>query len=112
MKLKSLLGMAFAFMVVSSAASATEQDDFTVEPMCKVRVCNKLERFSLDPFSHLKDAMGETCVDTIIPKSQAHVGQVLSQESRWWQGSSINPTKKSVTRVNQVYVCQKGGAND
>ena len=101
----------FALMTLSFGAVANEQGDFTVEPMCKVQVCNKIERISLDLFAHVRDSMGETCMDTVIPKSQAEVGNVLSDESRWWQGSSINPTKKSVTRVSQVYVCQKDKGN-
>lgn len=98
----ALLAMAFV------AASHAEDDDFQTEPMCKVEVCNKIERFSLSIWSHMKDSMGETCIDTVIPKNDAQVGNILSEESRWYQGSSINPTKKSVTRVAQVYKCQKG----
>lgn len=60
----------------------------------------------LDPFSYLKDQLGETCMDIIVPKSKAVAGSVLSAESRWWQGS-FNPTKQSVTRIKRVYVCQK-----
>lgn len=76
------------------------------EPMCNVRVCNKIERFSLDPWSHMKDSMGETCFDTLLPKSQSQVGKVLDSDSRWYQGSSINPTKKSVTRIKRVGECK------
>lgn len=97
----ALLAMAFG------AASHAEDDDFQTEPMCKVEVCNKIERFSLSIWSHMKDSMGEACIDTVIPKKDAQVGNILSEESRWYQGSSINPTKKSVTRVSQVYKCQK-----
>lgn len=50
--------------------------------------------------------MGETCFDVVIPANEAQVGNVLSSDSRWYQGSSFNPTKKSVTRVSQVYECQ------
>lgn len=102
MKKKIFIAAVIAF--ISSAAVA--DDDFSVEPVCKVQACNKIERFSLNPFSHLRDSMGETCLDAIIPKSQEVVGNILSEESRWWQGSSINPTKKSVTRVTKVYKCQ------
>lgn len=97
----ALLAMAFV------ASAHAEDDDFQTEPMCKVEVCNKIERFSLSIWSHMKDSMGETCIDTVIPKKDAQVGNILSEESRWYQGSSINPTKKSVTRVSQVYKCQK-----
>lgn len=58
----ALLAMAFV------AASHAEDDDFQTEPMCKVEVCNKIERFSLSIWSHMKDSMGETCIDTVIPK--------------------------------------------
>lgn len=102
MKKKIFIAAVIAF--ISSAAVA--DDDFSVEPVCKVQACNKIERFSLNPFSHLRDSMGETCLDAIIPKSQAVVGNILNEESRWWQGSSINPTKKSVTRVTKIYKCQ------
>lgn len=90
-------------MMISVNAHA---DDFSNEPLCKVKVCNKIERFSLSIMSHIKDSMGETCSNAIIPKSEAIVGHELSSESRWYQGSSINPTKKSVTRVSEVYQCQ------
>ncbi|AUE22710.1 hypothetical protein Ah1_00190 [Aeromonas phage Ah1] len=75
------------------------------EEMCKVKVCNKLERFSLSIWSHMKDKMGQTCFDVILPKSEAVVDKVLDSESRWYQGSSINVTKRSVTRVKEVYSC-------
>lgn len=78
----------------------------SAEPMCTVKVCNKIERFSLSPWSHMKDSFGEQCFDTVMPKSQAVVGNVLSSDSRWYQGSSINPTKKSVTKVKEVGVCK------
>ena len=75
------------------------------EPTCNVQVCNKLERVTLSLWSMMKDSMGETCMDVVVPKSQAKVGTVLSSESRWYQGSSLNPTKKSVTRIKKVYRC-------
>lgn len=80
--------------------------DFKQEPMCRVQACNKIERFSLSIWSHVKDSMGETCMNIIVPKSEAVVDSVLSDESRWYQGSSINPTKRSVTRIKQVLECQ------
>lgn len=67
-----------------------------------VRICNKIERFSLSISAHIKDSWGESCFVTKIPAEDAVVGNVLSEESRWYQGSSINPTKKSVTRVTEV----------
>ncbi|ADQ52891.1 hypothetical protein CL89_gp306 [Aeromonas phage PX29] len=42
----------------------------------------------------------------ILPKSEAIVDKVLDSESRWYQGSSINVTKRSVTRVKEVYSCE------
>jgi len=95
---------ALIFVVMMSVNAHAEE--FSDEPMCKVEVCNKIERFSLSIMSHVKDSMGKTCTTTYLPKSEAIVGHELSSESRWYQGSSINPTKKSVTRVAEVYKCQ------
>jgi hypothetical protein len=75
------------------------------EPMCRTRVCNRIERFSLDLWSHIKDRAGETCFEIHIPKSEAVVGKVLDSDSRWYQGSHFNPTKKSVTKIKAVYEC-------
>lgn len=75
------------------------------EKLCKVKVCNKLERFTISPWSMLKDSMGETCFEGTLSSSDAVVGKVLSSESRWYQGSSLNPTKKSVTRVKEIFNC-------
>lgn len=72
---------------------------------CQVEVCNRIERFSLDPFSHLKDHLAETCMVTLVGKDDAVVGKKLSSESRWYQGSTINPTKESVTRVKRIILC-------
>lgn len=105
--MRNIILASVAFAALTSFAHA-EEDDFDLEPMCKVEVCNKIERFSLDIWSHMKDSMGKTCMDIVIPKSQAVVGEKLSDESRWYQGSSINPTKRSVTRVSKIYKCQKG----
>lgn len=93
-------------MMFAAMTMTVHADDFSDEPLCKVQVCNKIERFSLDIMSHIRDSMGETCGNAIIPKSQAVGGNELSSESRWYQGSSLNFTKKSVTRVKQVYQCQ------
>lgn len=93
-------------LILAGFSTATHAQDFTQEPLCKVQVCNKIHRVSLDLWSHIKDNMGETCTTVILPKSQAQVGYTLSDESRWYQGSSINPTKRSVTRVKQVLECQ------
>lgn len=93
-------------MVASLLTVPAVADEFDMEPMCKVNACNKLERLTLDPFTMLRDHMGETCMEVIIPKSQAVVGATLSDETRWYQGS-FNPTKRSVTRVKEVIKCQK-----
>lgn len=74
------------------------------ESMCQVELCNKLERFSLSPTNWVKDWAGKTCFNSVLPRSQAVSGSVVSSSSKWYQGS-FNPTKKSVTRVNKVYHC-------
>lgn len=71
---------------------------------CDVRVCNKLERLTLDPWKMAKDSFGEMCQPALLGKEDAVVGKVLSSSSRWYQGS-FNPTKKSVTRVKGVRAC-------
>ncbi|MBC7658556.1 MAG: hypothetical protein H7249_02520 [Chitinophagaceae bacterium] len=83
-------------LVLSSAAFA--------EPMCEVKICNKLERFTIHPTSMIKDHFGKSCYETSMPKSEAIVGKKLSSNSRWYQGS-FNPTKKSVTRIKSVGKC-------
>lgn len=75
------------------------------EVICDVELCNKLERLTLNPWSMLKDNFGESCFTAKIPKEDAVEGKVLASESRWYQGSVINPTKKSVTRVKKVIAC-------
>lgn len=72
---------------------------------CEVVVCNKLERFSLSPWTHMKDKIGEACFPAVVGKEDAQAGKRLSAESRWYQGRSINITKQSVTRVKTVGVC-------
>jgi len=71
---------------------------------CQVKVCNKLERYSLSPSNWVSDWMGKTCFDTIVPREKAKKGAVLDSKTKWYQGS-FNPTKKSVTRVAKVYRC-------
>lgn len=71
---------------------------------CDVVVCNKLERFSLSPWSHFKDAMGEQCMPAVLGADDAREGKVLDSSSRWYQGT-FNPTKRSTTRVKQVIRC-------
>ncbi|MBL5841395.1 hypothetical protein I4U30_24385, partial [Enterobacter asburiae] len=48
------LTIALLAMVFVGAVHAEEDDDFQTEPMCKVEVCNKIERFSLSIWSHMK----------------------------------------------------------
>lgn len=96
MRLIMNLAVFVGFFVVASAASAKPPAGY-----CDVEVCNKLERFSLDPWSMLKDNLGEQCLPALLGKEDAVVGKILSSESRWYQGS-FNPTKKSVTRVKSV----------
>lgn len=106
MKNRLVLLVVLAGLSFSSYASL--RDEMQNVELCKVKVCNRIERFSLDIWSHVKDNMGEVCMNISMPKDQAVVGNELSSESRWWQGSSINPTKKSVTRVKEVLYCEKG----
>lgn len=73
------------------------------EEMCNVTICNKIERFSLNPLAHMGDSMGESCYDITLPKNQSQVGSVLSSDSRWYQG---NPTKKSVTKIKKINWCR------
>lgn len=98
--LVAVIGFGLSFNVAASL-----KDELKNQRLCKVTVCNKIERFSMNPFSHMKDAMGETCSVAILPAEESEVGHVLSSDSRWYQGSSINPTKKSVTRVAEVHYC-------
>lgn len=74
------------------------------EEMCYVTICNKIERFSLNPLAHMGDSIGESCYDMYMPKSESNVGKVLTSESRWYQG--MNPTKKSVTKIKTVRFCK------
>jgi hypothetical protein len=91
--------------LLAIAASAFAQPQTPPAGYCEVTVCNRIERFSLDPFSHLKDRWGESCSPGLLAKKDAVVGKELSSDSRWYQGSTINPTKKSVTRVKSVGKC-------
>ncbi len=89
----------FALAIISTSAMAQPPSGY-----CDVQICNKLERFTLSPWSMLKDHMGEQCMPAILSKSDAVVGKVLDSSSRWYQGS-FNFTKKSVTRVDSVGQC-------
>lgn len=95
---KIILSLCLFVLTVSVQVEAGE--------ICKVQVCNKIERFSLNPMSHIRDSIGESCSDVIVPKDEAVVGRQISAESRWYQGS-FNPTKESVTRVKKVYQCKE-----
>lgn len=98
MKIKKVM-LSIALLSISLSSVASEKE------VCQVQVCNKLERFTLDFGSMIMDSLGETCQDVMIDKRLAVVDKVLTSESRWYQGSNINPTKKSVTRVKTVYQC-------
>lgn len=92
------------FLVLFVLLSLTMKEAFASR-MCEVEVCNKLERITLSPSNWISDKLGESCFKVTLPEDQAVVGRTLSKETRWYQGSSINPTKKSVTRVKKVYNC-------
>jgi hypothetical protein len=102
---KLIIGVLAAALFAFHPVHSEESD--VPKGYCHVVVCNKIERFSLDPFSHLKDKFGEACFETVIEAQYAVKGEVLNSESRWYQGKSINPTKKSVTRVKEVKSCNK-----
>ena len=98
--------MAILFTLIPSTAQAgvTPSEANSESVVCDVRICNKLSRFSLNLWSHMKDSMGETCFDTQVAKKDAVVGKVLDSSTRFYQGS-FNPTKKSVTKVKYVHGC-------
>ncbi|QYN79909.1 putative sialidase [Kosakonia phage Kc263] len=98
---KLFLGMGI-FIAVQAQAEVNTQPT----KLCRVEVCNKLERITLSPSKWLSDKWGESCFEVTMPQSEAVPGKVLTSESRWYQGS-FNPTKKSVTRIKQVYECQE-----
>jgi hypothetical protein len=95
------------FKKILVAAIFSISSQFSIaEEFCKVKVCNKIERFSLSISSHINDSLGKECIDVVIPKKDAKVGQIIKSDSRWYQGS-FNPTKKSVTRVSKIYSCKE-----
>lgn len=96
----------FLGMCVFIAVQAHAEVDTQPTKMCRVEVCNKLERVTLSLSKWMSDKWGESCFEVTMPKEEAVPGRVLSSESRWYQGS-FNPTKKSVTRVKQVFECQE-----
>lgn len=71
---------------------------------CDVKICNKLERFTISPWNMIKDEIGEQCMPALLGKEDAIVGKKLDSKSKWYQGS-FNPTKASVTRVAAVMQC-------
>jgi hypothetical protein len=95
----AVLNGALMLAVTSAPAVAAPPPGY-----CDVVVCNKLERFTLSPWSMVKDKFGESCFPALLAKEDAVVGKQLSAESRWYQGS-FNPTKKSVSRVKEVKTC-------
>lgn len=96
--------IAIAVLALSSMITVASAQTPVIK-MCNVEVCNKLSRWSLDPFKHIQDKMGEQCFNVVLSQSEAVVGNVLASDSRWYQGS-FNPTKKSVTTVKKVFNCQ------
>lgn len=96
--MKSLMTIVLIVLVSSAHADAPAG-------YCEVLVCNKLERFTLSPWSAVKDKIGEQCFSTVLEKSDAVVGKVLDSSTRWYHGS-FNPTKKSVTRVKKILACK------
>lgn len=99
---KTVLAMVMVFVGSVQAEEVVKQA--TAPVMCEVRICNRIERLSLNLWSHFKDSLGETCFNVIMPQSEAVVGKELSSESRWYQGK-FNPTKRSVTTINEIYQC-------
>lgn len=95
----TLLALAVALGAFSTLTQAAPPPGY-----CEVKVCNKLERFTLDPWKMAKDSFGEICQPALMGKEDAVVGKTLNSSSRWYQGS-FNPTKSSVTRVKSVIVC-------
>ena len=77
---------------------------------CDVVICNKIERISFNPWSHIKDKFGEQCFPQILSAEYAERGRVLDAGTRFYQGS-FNPTKRSVTRVKKVLQCTKEQRN-
>lgn len=73
------------------------------ESMCNVKVCNKVQRITLNPLKLVGDKINETCYDITIPKNQAKIGTVLASESRFYEG---NPTKKFVTKIKKINYCK------
>lgn len=98
--MNKILLLAMTIMIIAPTNAYAEQQ------MCNVEVCNKLKRFSLSPWSHIKDAMGESCYDIQLPEKISKEGHQLDNSTRWYQGS-FNPTKRTVTYVKQVYNCDK-----
>jgi hypothetical protein len=78
---------------------------------CDVVICNKLQRISFNPWSHIKDKFGEQCFPQVLPLDYAKEGNILDSGTRFYQGS-FNPTKRSVTRVKSVIECSKEQTND
>jgi hypothetical protein len=69
---------------------------------CDATVCNRQKRFSLSPWSHMKDRMGEVCMPALLNEAEAVEGKTLDSTSKWWKD---NPTKRSVTYVKAVHRC-------
>lgn len=90
--------------VVAALFSLTATAGTPPPGYCEVKICNKLSRWSINPVSHIKDKLGETCTFTLISKEDAKEGKILESSTRFYQGS-FNPTKKTVTKVKEVKKC-------
>lgn len=105
-KLLFTLALALSTQALANQQETPPHAEMIITEFCKVKVCNKLQRVTLDPWKWAKDQMGEHCFYTTMPKSDAIVGKVLDSQSRWYQGS-FNPTKRSVTKIKEVGNCHQ-----
>lgn len=72
---------------------------------CDVLICNKLERFTLSIWELAMDKLGEECYQSIVHIDDAIQDKIIDSSTRWYQGNSINITKRSVTRIKEVLEC-------
>lgn len=88
---------AMALCLVAGVACAAPPPGY-----CAATICNRQKRFSISPWSHMKDRMGEVCMPALLTKADAVQGKTLDSTSKWWKD---NPTKRSVTYVKAVHQC-------
>ena len=98
MKILNVIAFALCVSIPMSAISAPPVG------YCDVVICNKLQRISINPWSHIKDSLGEQCFPQLMPIDEAIPGNTLHSGTRFYQGS-FNPTKRSVTKVKKVLQC-------